>query len=73
MQQESDSNVEQLHSLEEQLHEHKRTRKEADQEILHIKEELQYAHDALHKHKLLMKSRIQDRDKEIERLRNQVA
>ncbi|XP_014681763.1 PREDICTED: golgin subfamily A member 5-like isoform X2 [Priapulus caudatus] len=70
--QDSECSQEQLRQLEEELCGERRARREADQEVVRGGEELRFAQEDLRKHKLLMHSRLQDRDKEIERLRNQL-
>ncbi|XP_013406597.1 golgin subfamily A member 5 isoform X2 [Lingula anatina] len=72
LQNESDTAQEQIRSLEEQLREETRRREDAEQEILKQKQELQYTHEELYKQKTSLQSRLQDREADIEKLRNQL-
>ncbi|XP_046561937.1 golgin subfamily A member 5-like isoform X2 [Haliotis rubra] len=72
LQQDSDSAAEQIKSLEEQILEEKTRKEDTEQELLKQKQELQYAIDEINKQKTSFQSRISDREREIEKLRNQL-
>ncbi|XP_067682461.1 golgin subfamily A member 5-like isoform X2 [Haliotis asinina] len=72
LQQDSDSAAEQIKSLEEQILEEKNRKEDTEQELLKQKQELQYAIDEINKQKTSFQSRISDREREIEKLRNQL-
>lgn len=72
LQQESDTAQDTIRSLETSLAEEKHRRQDVEQELLSQKQELQYAIDELHRHKVAFQTRISDREAEIERLRNQL-
>ncbi|XP_064624072.1 golgin subfamily A member 5-like [Lineus longissimus] len=59
-------------SLEEQLTSEKRKKEDAEQEILKQKQELRYAHEELLKQKTNFSSRLQEKDVEIDKLRQQM-
>lgn len=73
MQQESDSAQETIRSLEDNINEEKQRREDAEQELLKQKKELQYAIEELSKQKTSFQTRMNDREAEIDRLRNQLA
>ncbi|XP_046351332.1 golgin subfamily A member 5-like isoform X1 [Haliotis rufescens] len=72
LQQDSDSAGEQIKSLEEQILEEKTRKEDTEQELLKQKQELQYAIDEINKQKTSFQSRVSDREREIEKLRNQL-
>ncbi|KAK2188634.1 hypothetical protein NP493_126g02011 [Ridgeia piscesae] len=72
LQQDSDAAQEEARALEEQLSGEKQRREDAEQELARHKQELRYAHEELLKQKTALQGRLQDRDSEIERLRNQL-
>ena len=73
LQQESSTSQDTVRTLEDSLGEEKRRREDVEQELLKQKQELQYAIDELHKQKVSFQTRLNDRDTEIDRLRNQVS
>ncbi|XP_005099211.1 golgin subfamily A member 5 [Aplysia californica] len=72
LQQDSDTSQETIRSLEDSLRDEKRRREDAENELLTQKQELQYSIEELHKQKTAFQTRINDRESEIEKLRNQL-
>ncbi|KAI0219039.1 Golgin subfamily A member 5 [Lamellibrachia satsuma] len=72
MQQDSDAVQDEVRALEEQLSGEKQRREDTEQELARHKQELRYAHEELLKQKTALQGRLQDRDTEIDRLRNQL-
>ncbi|GAB6026071.1 Golgin sub A member 5 [Chamberlinius hualienensis] len=58
--------------MEELLKEEREGRKEREREIMQLKEDIQYERESSNRQKANLQSRIQDRDSEIEKLRNQL-
>ncbi|KAL4239078.1 Golgin subfamily A member 5 [Mactra antiquata] len=73
MQQENDTAQDTIQSLEDTINEEKQRREDAEQELLKQKRELQYSIEELHKQKTSFQSRLNDRETEIDKLRNQLA
>ena len=63
---------EQMKVLEEQNEESKQTKYLLEQDLKNLRMQLDYAQDELYKQKSSLNTRIQERESEIERLRNQV-
>ena len=62
----------QLRTLNDQQDEEKQSKEYLEQDMKNLRQQLDYAHDELYKQKSLLNSRLQERETEIERLRNQV-
>lgn len=72
MQQEIDTVREHYRDAEESYREELGLKKDLEQELQSIKEELKYLHEDYSRHKTTLQSRINDRDTEIEKLRKQL-
>ncbi|GFR57478.1 Golgin subfamily A member 5 [Elysia marginata] len=72
LQQESDTSQETIASLEASLEEEKRRRDDAEQELLKQQQEYSFSVEELSKQKSTFQSRINHREAEIEKLRNQL-
>lgn len=72
LQQESDTSQETIASLEASLEEEKRRRDDAEQELLKQQQEYSFSIEELSKQKSAFQSRINNREAEIEKLRNQL-
>ena len=70
---EIESLKDQMRNLVDQLDEQKQSKTLADQDMKNLRQQLDYAHDELYKQKTNLNSRLQEREVEIERLRNQVS
>ncbi|GFN97678.1 golgin subfamily a member 5 [Plakobranchus ocellatus] len=72
LQQESDTSQDTIASLEASLQEEKRRREDAEQELLKQQQEYQFSVEELSKQKSAFQTRINSREAEIEKLRNQL-
>ncbi len=62
----------QIHTLQDNVIDERQKREATEIDIRNLKQELQYAQEELYKHKTNVNTRLQEREKEIEKLRNQV-
>ena len=72
LQTDQDASAEKERNLEEQLADDRSRREEAEHEVNKQKQELRYAHEELLNQKTGHGRQLNDRDAEIDRLRNQV-
>lgn len=72
LQQESDSSNDQIRSLEENLQDEKRRRTDAEQDLLKQKQEFQYTIEEISRQKGAFQIKINEKETEIEKLRNQL-
>jgi hypothetical protein len=56
----------------DQIDEQKQSKEVLELDLKNIRQQLDFAHDELYKQKSLLNSKLQERETEIERLRNQV-
>ena len=73
IQTDQESSLETERHLQEQLDAEQRRREDGEQEVSRQKQELQYAREELINQKTGHQRQLQDRDTEIDRLRNQVS
>ncbi len=69
---EIESLKDQIHIVQDNLLEERQKRDTSEMDIRNLRQELQYAQEELYKHKTNHNTRLQEREKEIEKLRNQV-
>jgi len=62
----------QLRNLIDQIEEQKQSKEYLEQDMKNVKQQLDFAHDELYKQKSILNNKLQERESEIERLRNQV-
>lgn len=72
LQQESDAANDQIRSLEETIQEENRRRVDAEQDLLKQKQELQYAIEEMNRQKGAFQNKINEKESDIEKLRNQL-
>lgn len=72
MQQDSETSRDQIASLEDQLHMERKRREDGELEMNKVKQELRFVHEEFIKQKSAFQTRLQDRENEISRLRNQL-
>ena len=70
---EIESLKDQLKTLEDQEAESKNSKDYLEQDLKSLRQQLDYAQDELYKQKSNLNNRLQERESEIEKLRNQVA
>lgn len=72
MQQDSETSREQMASLEDQLLMERKRREDGELEMNKVRQELRFVHEEFIKQKSAFQTRLQDRENEISRLRNQL-
>ncbi len=70
---EIESLKDQIKTLEDQEAESKNSKDYLEQDLKSLRQQLDYAQDELYKQKSNLNNRLQERESEIEKLRNQVA
>ncbi len=69
---EIDGLKDQIRGLQDNLIDERQKKDSYELDIRNLKQELSYVQEELYKHKTNLNTRIQEREKEIEKLRNQV-
>lgn len=62
----------QVTNLTDQLDEQRQSKEYIEQDLKNIRQQLDFTHEELYKQKSILNNKIQERETEIERLRNQV-